>query len=199
HAFRKLIDHAALDFLPRRLTRRILKSTALEQSCTTARQFRFGDQDVRAALAKINADAVPGLEQREASICRCFGGCIENGWRAGRAGLSSVADAGQGSDSFFDQCSRWLHVHDFGRTRITDRPDSADDQQSVLVDLQRWIINAMMIVLRSLKYDRAAFEGVFVLWIGKIARTEFVRDDACLHDRGIKQVTFEDLETSLFF
>ena len=36
HAVSELIDHAALDFLPRGLTRRVLKSTAPEQGCAAA-------------------------------------------------------------------------------------------------------------------------------------------------------------------
>jgi hypothetical protein len=36
HAVSELIDHAALDFLPRRLTRRVLKSTTPEQRCAAA-------------------------------------------------------------------------------------------------------------------------------------------------------------------
>jgi hypothetical protein len=36
HAVSELIDHATLDFLPRRLTRRVLKSTTPEQGCAAA-------------------------------------------------------------------------------------------------------------------------------------------------------------------
>ena len=59
HALGQLVDHGALDFLPRRLACRILVA-ALEQCRPPPRQLRFRDQDVGSALAKIYANAISG-------------------------------------------------------------------------------------------------------------------------------------------
>ena len=62
----------------------------------------------------------------------------------------------QGSDvmPLFDQRGRGLHVHDLGRAGIADRAGAADEQHRVLVDLQRRIVDAVVIVLRARRTRR---------------------------------------------
>ena len=57
HAFGKLVNDAALDFLPRRLVGRILVTPSAGQGGAALSKFRVGNQDVGRALAKVNADA----------------------------------------------------------------------------------------------------------------------------------------------
>src|SRR5262249_27804976 len=46
HAFGELLDHGALDLLPRRLARRIFVAAVLLQRGPSLRELRFGDQDI---------------------------------------------------------------------------------------------------------------------------------------------------------
>ena len=64
------------------------------------------------------------------------------------------------------------------RARIADRPDAADEQHRVLVDLELGIVDAVVIILRSVEHDGAAFEGVRIFRIEQIAIAEFLRDHA---------------------
>src|SRR5262249_51389308 len=70
HAVGELIDHAALDLLPRRLARRIFVAPLLLQRGAALRELGVRDQHVGAALVEVDAHAVAGLEQREPAICR---------------------------------------------------------------------------------------------------------------------------------
>src|ERR1051326_4345386 len=65
HAFGELLDHRALDFLPRCLARRILVAAPLLQGGAALRKLGLRDQDVRRALVEIDTHSVAGLEQRE--------------------------------------------------------------------------------------------------------------------------------------
>ena len=86
--------------------------------------------------------------------------------------MPAVADAGQRQDAAFDQGRRRLHVHDFGAAGIADRSGAANEQHAVLVDAERGIVDAVVIILRPLEHDGAAFEGVEILWIAQIAVAE---------------------------
>src|SRR4029078_4598354 len=68
----------------------------------------------------------------------------------------------------------------------------ADEQHGACIDLQRRIVDAAVIIFRSVEYDGAALEGVRILWIRQIARAKVLRDHAELHDRGVEQVTPEN-------
>src|SRR5215831_153254 len=173
HARGELIDHAALDFLPWRLTRWILVAATLLQRRPAPRQFGLRDQYVGAASIEVDAYAVSGLEHREAAAGRCFRRGVEDRRRARGAGLAAVADAGQGGDSAFDHGRGWLHVHDLRRARIADRADATDEEDGVFVDLERGIVDAVVIVFRPVEHDGAAFECIRVLRVAEIALAEF--------------------------
>src|SRR5215471_12177394 len=82
HAVGKLIDHGALNFLPGRLTRRILIAVALVQ-CRAARcQLGGGNQNIGAAFVEINAHPIAGLEQSETPSRRRFRRSVEDRRRA---------------------------------------------------------------------------------------------------------------------
>src|SRR5262249_13013687 len=138
-----------------------------------------------------------GLEQREPAARRGFRRGVENGRRAGGAGLAPVADTGKRGDTTFDQRRRWLHVHDFAAARIADRPGAADEQHVVLVDLERRVVDAVVIILRPVEHDGAPLEGVRVLRAQEIAVAELGRYYTRLHDGGIEQVATEHLEAGL--
>src|SRR5262252_5883566 len=70
HAVGELIDHAALDLLPRRLARRIFVALLLLQRGAALRELGVRDQHVGAALVEVDAHAVAGLEQREPAARR---------------------------------------------------------------------------------------------------------------------------------
>src|SRR3569832_2571817 len=128
HAVGELVDHAALNLLPRRLVRRIGEAAALLQVGAALIELRVAQQNVGAAFLQINARAVAALEEREAAARRRFRRGDEDRRRARRAGLAAVADAGQRSDALFDQRRRRLHVLDFRRARIADGARAAYDQ-----------------------------------------------------------------------
>ena len=66
-----------------------------------------------------------------------------------------------------------------------------------LVDGERRVFYAAMIILRPLEYDAAALEGVGIAGIGQEARAEIFGDDARLHDGGIEQVAAQHLEAGV--
>src|SRR5262249_14367402 len=70
HAFGELLDHRALDFLPRRLARRIFVAALLLQRGAALRQPCFRDQDISLALVEIDPHAVARFEQREPAADR---------------------------------------------------------------------------------------------------------------------------------
>src|SRR5215467_12793863 len=78
HAVGELIDHAALDLLPRRLARRIFPAAVTFEGGAALRELGVGDQHVRAAVVEIDAHAVTGLEQREAAPRRRLGRGIDD-------------------------------------------------------------------------------------------------------------------------
>src|SRR4051812_36440212 len=83
----------AVELLPRRLMLRIRIAALGFKPLAALGEIRVGDQDVRAAFAEIDADAVAGLEQSEAAASRRLRRCVKDRGRARGAGLSAVADA----------------------------------------------------------------------------------------------------------
>src|SRR5262245_61358439 len=156
HAFGELIDEVALDFLPRRLTVRIGVAAALLQRRAPLGKLGGRDQNIGSALVQIDAHAVAGLEQRESAAGGGFRRRVEDRGRARRAGLAAVADARKRHNAFLEQRGGRLHVDDFRGARIADRPDAADEQQGALVDLERRILDALVIVLRPVEYHSAS-------------------------------------------
>ena len=117
--------------------------------------------------------------------------------RARGAGLAPVADAGQRGDALPDERGGRLHVHDLGGARIADRPGAAHDQDRVLVDAERRIVDAVVVILRPFEDDDAALEGVRVVRVREIALAELLRDHARLHDGAIEQRALEVEEAGL--
>src|SRR5262249_38299667 len=111
--------------------------------------------------------------------------------------LAPVANAGQRLDPALDQRCGRLHVHYLGAARITDRAGAADEQHAIFVDLQRRIVDAPVIILRTVGHDRAPFECLWMLRIRKIAVAELLRNHARLHDRAVEQVAAQHDESGL--
>ena len=103
---------------------------------------------------------IAGLEQRESAVGGGFGRRVQDRRRARGAGLAAVADAGQRQDAALDQRGRRLHVHDFGAAGIADRAGAAHEQDAVLVDVERGIVDPLVVILRALEHDGAAFERI---------------------------------------
>ena len=80
----------------------------------------------------------------------------------------------QGSEmhAALDERGGRLHVHHLGGARIAERPGAAHDQDRVLVDAERRVVDAVVVVLRSLEDDDAALEGVGVARVREIALLE---------------------------
>ena len=62
-------------------------------------------------------------------------------------------------DALLDEVGRRLHVHDLGAAGIADRPGAAHEQDGVLVDAERRIVDAGVVVLRPVEHHRLALEG----------------------------------------
>src|SRR5690606_16477370 len=67
----------------------------------------------------------------------------------------------------------------------------------MLVDAFRRIVDARVIVFRSIKDCGLALECIRVLRIGQIALAELLRDHACLHDGAVEQIALQVYEASL--
>ena len=66
---------------------------------------------------------------------------------------------------------------------ITDRTGAAHDEQRVLVDLQRGIVDPRVVVLRTVEHDGASLERLRIVRDRTdSARGTSSRDDAGLHD-----------------
>ena len=70
HPLVELADHAALDRLPGRLRGRVGGAVALLDVDAAAVEFGLVQQDVGGAAVQVDADAVAGLQQREAAAGR---------------------------------------------------------------------------------------------------------------------------------
>ena len=81
-------------------------------------------------------------------------------------GLSEVPDCRpspmrrQARDAALQQRIRRLHVHDLRRSRPAERTRAADHEDRALVDAERGIVDARVIVVRAVEHDRAALEDV---------------------------------------
>src|SRR5262249_61126334 len=95
---RLLPDGRAVELLPWRVVLGIAIAALGLEPLATFGEVGIGDQDIRPALAEIDADAVAGLQQGEAATGRSLRRGVEDRGRAGGAGLSAVANAGQGRD-----------------------------------------------------------------------------------------------------
>ena len=79
-------------------------------------------------------------------------------------GLSDVPDwrpspiVGRIVDAALEQMVGRLHVDHLGRARPAERPGAADDQDAVLVDLERGVVDPVVIIVRAVEHDRAALE-----------------------------------------
>src|SRR5690606_16307278 len=78
---------------------------------------------------------------------------------------------------------------------ITDRAGSAHEENRMRVDAERRVVDTLVVILRPVEYDGAAFESLRIGRIAQIALAEFRRDHAGLHDRRGEQVTAQDPET----
>src|SRR5262245_29394906 len=194
----RLLPHGrAVEFLPRRVMLWIRIATLGFQPRAASDEVRVGDQDLCPALAEVNTDAVAGFEESKATASRGLRRSVEDRGRPGRAGLSTVPDARQGRDPAFDQSGGWLHVHNLCASGIADRSRAADEQNGVLVNAERRVFDARVIVLGPVEDDRATFEGVRIVRVGEIAFAELLGDHAGLHDRAVEQVALEHDEAGL--
>src|SRR6266850_5509393 len=155
-----LADGRAIELLPRRLVRRVGEAALGLQLGAALLQLLVRDQDVGIALVEVDANLVAGPQDRQPAVGGGLRRGVEDRRRTRGAGLPSVADAGQREDTAFDQRRRRLHVDDLGAAGIADRPGAADEQYAVLVDTERGIVDAIVIILRPLEYDGAAFERI---------------------------------------
>src|SRR5262245_7458489 len=117
----RLLSHGrAVELLPWRVVLGIRIAALGLQPLAAFGEFCVGDQDVRPALAKVDTDAVPGLDQSKPAAGRGLRRGVEDRGRAGGAGLSAVANARQRRDPAFDQRGRRLHVHNLCPARIAE-------------------------------------------------------------------------------
>ncbi|MNZ72957.1 hypothetical protein D3C78_913520 [compost metagenome] len=160
----------------------------------TLGQFLAGNQDVGLTTTHIDTNAVTRLQDGETATGRSFGRCIEDGRAARCAGLAAVTDAGQRIDAFLQEIIRRAHVHHFRCTRITDRACTAHEEDGVGVDAERRIVDAVVVIFRTIEHYGAAFEGLRIVRVGEVTVAEFFRNHARLHDGGGEQVAAQNAE-----
>ena len=158
-------DDAALDFLPRRLARWVGVAAALLQRFAPRRQLLVGISMLAAPLRRsmrtrspVCRSARPPPTAASGEALRIEGEPDVPDWRPRRCRQRSDAS---------DQRGRRLHVHDFGRARIADRAGAAHEQDGVLVDAERGIVDARVIVLGSVEHDGPAFEGIGIVGLDR--------------------------------
>ena len=95
-----LADGVAIKFLPRCLVFRIGKTALGHEIGVAFLEFVRRDQNVGFALFEIDADLVASLKYRTPAVRGRFRRSVENRRGARRAGLASVADAGQRGNAF---------------------------------------------------------------------------------------------------
>src|SRR6185295_8244310 len=148
-------------------------------------------QHVAAPRSEIDANHITGTQPRKPATRRAFGRGVEDRRTIGGPRLTTVADRRQARDALFQQCIRWLHVHDFRGARPTERPGTSNHEDRALVDAERRIIDAGVIVARAIEHHSATLKG-FVP--GEEATTEISRDHTRLHDREVEQVPVQHEE-----
>ena len=170
-----LLAHGrAIELLPGRLVGRIGEAAFCLQFGAAPLQLLVGNQDVGAALVEVDANHVAGLEDRKPAVGCGFGRGVQDRRRARSAGLAAIADTGQGQDAALDQRRGRLHVDDLGAAGITDRTGAAYEQDAVPVDIERGIVDTVVIILRALEHDGTALERVRILGIDQVAIAEFL-------------------------
>jgi hypothetical protein len=100
-------------------------------------------------------------------------------------------------NALLDQVVGRTHVDHLGRTRIADRAGAAHEQQRVLVDLERRIVDPVMIVLRPVEHHGLALEHAGMRRIVEVALAEFLADHAGLHDGVVEQIAAQHEEAGL--
>ena len=188
-----LAHHAAADLLPRRLAMQRRR----RPGGAAGGQLLVGDYHVHLAGVEVDAHPVAGLQQGEATAHGRFGGDVEDARAAGRAGLAAVAHRRQGTDAGFQEGGGRLHVHHLRAAGVADRAAVADDEDAALVDAERRVLDAVVVVLRAFEHDGAALEHVGRARLAKKAAAELGVDDADLHHRAVEQVAGQDREPGL--
>src|SRR6266403_4255760 len=169
-----LADGRAIELLPRRLVGRIGEAAPRFKVGAPSLQLLIRYQDVGAALVEVYANLVASLEDRKPAVGSRFRRCVQDRRRARCAGLATIADAGQGQDAALDQGRRRLHVHDLGAAGVAGRPGAAHEQDAALVDIERGIVDPLVIIFRTLEYDGASLECVGILRVDQIAVAELL-------------------------
>src|ERR1700733_14409226 len=103
----------------------MMVATALLQRAAAKREFLGRDQHVGCPAAQVDAQTVARLHECEAAVGSTRGRGIKNRWRAARARLAAVSDAGKAVYALPDQIGWRTHVHDFRRPGVADRPYAA--------------------------------------------------------------------------
>src|SRR3546814_13180230 len=105
---------------------------------------------------------------------------------------SDVCSSDLLDDAGLDERVGRLHVHHLGRSGIADRPAAAHEEEAVLVDRQRRIVDAAVIVFRPLEDDGTALEDVLVAGTAEIALAKGGADHRRLHEPGVEEVSRDD-------
>src|SRR5947208_1985923 len=91
-----LADSGAVELLPGCLVGGMGKAALRLQFRAPPLQLLIGYQDIGAALVKIDANLVAGLEDRKPAVRSRLRRGVQDRGRAGGAGLAAIANAGQG-------------------------------------------------------------------------------------------------------
>ena len=198
HACRELIDHRALNFLPGCLAWRIMIAAVLVSTRHAAAASSAAGTSMSAlplfrsmrTRSPVRSKASPPPSAASGEALRIDGEPEVPDWRPSPMQGSDVTPR-------LISAGRRLHVDDLGRARIADRPGAANEQDSAFVDAERGIVDAPVVVLRTVEHDGAAFKRIRVLRVGQVALAKLLGDHAGFHDRGIEQIAAQYLEARL--
>src|SRR5471030_2715850 len=188
-----LSDGATVDFLPRRLTGGNGRNAVL----LALLPLRLADLHIAAAGVQIDADTVAGAQPGKATTNRALRRRIQYRRAVRGAALAAVTQRRQRIDDALDQRIGRLHVDHLVRTGPAYRAGAAYHQHAVLVDVQRRIVDAGVIIAGTVEHDGAGFEDVLAARRAQIAGAKSVRDHAGFHDGEVEQIALQDKETGV--
>jgi len=96
-----------------------------------------------------------------------------------------------------DQRGRGRHVDHFGAAGVTHGTGAADHQDAALIDVQRWVVDARVVVLRAFEHDGAGLEAVLLARFGQVGLAEGLANHRHLHDRAVEEVAAEHDEPGI--
>ena len=91
---------------------------------------------------------------------------------------------------------RRLHIDDLGRARPAKRPCPPNDKDALFIDPEGRVVDAFVIVLRTVKDERRALEDALIAWLLQVPLAKLIGNNTHLHDGKVEQVALQHQEAS---